>query len=542
MFSDPVVGNRFFGRADSLKVLSKRVDGLKDGFRQNIAVVGPKLIGKSSLVLHFLANFNQPNIIPIYIDMRANSFYQFIYKFLGAVLYHYLKKNNQARGEEFDLLKGQARSFIPKTVAVVQEIENCMKNSQFNLAYEKLLTLTSILKKESAISCIVILDEFHLLDTYKIKEPFLCLAKEIMIQKDTMYLLLSSQVSYAKKILANQLSLLFGNFEVIHLEPFDYDTCCRFLEKRFQHIHVSRHFKDFLIAFSERCPFYLDILSNKVVQKAKEFNRQEITPGLIGQAFNSLIYDSQGILNQYFSNLLTHNLNGADYANFLPILLSASTKGCRLNEISESTHRHPQVIARYTSYLLNKDLLGKSGVFYKMRDKIFRFWIRSVYQRKSQSLSADPATESKDFSKEIEDEISDFALAAKKKLIERIIDLFKSFRNEIIPVQNKSVKLWHFDQVQALRLGQVQEGVVARYKDRYWVCLIKKEGVNEAQVQEFIQYCKTAKYKVSKLIIIALKELDLNVRLAALEKKIWIWHLDDLNVILDLYGHQQIVC
>ena len=55
MFSDPVVGNRFFGRTESLKVLAKRVDGLKDGFRQNIAVVGPKLIGKSSLVLHFFS-------------------------------------------------------------------------------------------------------------------------------------------------------------------------------------------------------------------------------------------------------------------------------------------------------------------------------------------------------------------------------------------------------------------------------------------------------------------------------------------------------
>ena len=94
MFSDPVVGNKFFGRSETLGLFSKRVGGLKDGYRQNIAIVGPKLIGKSSLILHFFSNFNHPKIIPIYIDLRPNSFNHFIYKFLGALLYQYLKNKN----------------------------------------------------------------------------------------------------------------------------------------------------------------------------------------------------------------------------------------------------------------------------------------------------------------------------------------------------------------------------------------------------------------------------------------------------------------
>ncbi|NQT00118.1 MAG: ATP-binding protein, partial [Candidatus Omnitrophica bacterium] len=88
MFSDPVVGNKFFGRKDTLDLVEKRVDGLKEGFRQNIAILGPKLIGKSSLILHFLSCFNHPQVIPIYIDLRPNAFHHFIYKFLGGLLYH----------------------------------------------------------------------------------------------------------------------------------------------------------------------------------------------------------------------------------------------------------------------------------------------------------------------------------------------------------------------------------------------------------------------------------------------------------------------
>ncbi|MBL7091876.1 MAG: ATP-binding protein [Candidatus Omnitrophica bacterium] len=541
MFSDPVVGNKFFGRTETLGLFSKRVGGFKDGYRQNIAILGPKLIGKSSLILHFFSNFNHPKIIPIYIDLRPNSFNHFIYKFLGALLYHYLKNKNFEAGVEFETLKDSAQKSIPKTVELIRTVESDVKNLQFERAYESLLSLTAVLKRESGISCIVILDEFHLLDTYKMQSPFLGLAKEIMMQKDTMYIFASSQISYAKKIFANELSLLFGNFEIIRLEPFDHLTCCKFLEKRFQDINLARNLRDFLITFSEGRPFYLDILSNKLVEKAKEFNKADVTRALIAEAFNSLIYDSKGILNQYFTTLLSHNLNGADYSNFIPILLSASNRGRRLADISKTTNRQPRVTSKQINSLLDKDLLSKVGTFYRIQDKIFRFWLKSVYRRKSLSLTADPASESKNFSKEIEDRVWEFSRETKKGATERIIGLFKSFKNEIIMIQNKLFKLWCFEEVHPCPRAELQDCIIARYKDGYWVCLIRKEEISETQIQEFSHYCKKSRYKIRKAIIIVFKELDLNVRLAALEKKIWIWTLSDLNLILDLYGKEQIV-
>lgn len=541
MFSDPIVGDEFFGRADVLSLCSKRVNGLKDGYRQNIAIIGPKLIGKSSFILHFFSNFKHPAVLPIYIDLWPNSFKHFIYKFLGALLYQYLKNKNLTVSEDLDLLKGYARNSIPKTIEAVEEVERGVRDLQLEEAYEGLLRTTSVLKEETGLCCIVILDEFHLLDTYKIKEPFSSFAKEIMMQRDTMYILISSQISYAKGILANQLSLLFGNFETIHLRPFDYTTSCKFLEKRFRDISLPTSLRDFLIAFSEGHPFYLDILSKKIKEKSKEFNKGQISPSFFSRALNSLIYDSQGILNQYFTNLLSHNLNGADYSGFLPILLAASERGARLSDIAGSRDRQSRIISRQINYLLDKDLLSKVGVFYRIQDKIFRFWLRSVYQRKSLSLTADPATESRDFSKEIEEDIQNFSRETKKKLAERVVELFKSFRNEILMFQNKSFKFCHFEEVRSQPLGNSQECIVARYKDGYWLGLVKEEKASEVQIQEFHYYCRTSKYKIRRAIIISPEELELNARLLALEKKFWIWSLSDLNLLLDLYGKQQIV-
>lgn len=542
MFSDPVVGEKFFGRKESLDLLAKRVSGLKDGFRQNIAILGPKLIGKSSLILHFSSTFNHPQIIPIYIDLRPNSFHHFVFKFLSALLYHYLKNKNLKVFEELDSLKRHAQDYIPKTVETIRAIESNLHNLQFGKAYETLLNLTAVLKGESGISSIVILDDFHLLNTYKVQTPFAYLAKEIMMQKDTMYILISSQINYAKRVLANELSLLFGNFEIVHLEHFDYITSCKFLEKRFQNISLSKNLQDFLIDFSKGHPFYLDIIGNKLLEKTKQLDRAEVTGDLIGQAFNSLIYDSKGILNQYFTSLLSHNLNGADYANFIPILLSASERGCKLSDISKLAKRKPQVIAKQINYLLDKDLLNKVGVFYRIQDRLFRFWLKSAYQRKRLSLASDPTVESKEFSKEIEEGVLKFSHETKIRLTERIIDLFKSFNNEVIMIQNKLFKFWHLEEVRPWSKQNSHESIIARYKQGYWICWIKKDEIDEAQLAQFIHLCKKSKYKIHKTIVIALEELDLNVRLMALENKVWIWTLADLNLILDLYGKQQLVC
>ncbi|MBN3038828.1 MAG: ATP-binding protein [Candidatus Omnitrophica bacterium] len=541
MFSDPVVGDKFFGREETLKLLTKRANGLKDGYRQNIAILGPKLIGKSSVILEFLTHFTDSNIIPIYLDLRRNSFSHFLYKFIGAVLYHYLKNKNLTAQEDLLSLKNSAEKHIPKTVATIQLIEDDFKGGRLDAAYEKLLPLTAILKQESGLSSIVILDGFHFLDTFKIKNHFSKFAQEIMTQKDTMYILASSQISYAKKVLANELSLLFGNFEIINLAPFDYSTCCDFLEKRLEGITLAQDYKDFLIAFSEGHPFYLDIISGKLKEKTKEGNQKEISNELISQAMNSVMYDSKGILNQYFTSLLTHNLNGADYSNFLPILLSASEKGCRLQDISELAKRKSKVITKQINSLVEKDLLAKIGVFYRIQDKIFRYWLRSVYQRKRSSLAADPATESDGFCKDIEEEISRFTQQACLELTQRVMDLFKSFRNEMVTIQNKRFRFWHFKEVRLWNKAELKDCIIARYSEGYWACIVRKDDVSESEIQEFSDCCRSSKQKVKKTIIISCKELDLNVRLMALEKKIWIWSLSDLNTVLDLYGKQPIV-
>ena len=56
---------QFYGRKETLELLKRRVLDLKEGYRQNIAFLGDRHIGKSSLLMKFIADMDEENIIQI---------------------------------------------------------------------------------------------------------------------------------------------------------------------------------------------------------------------------------------------------------------------------------------------------------------------------------------------------------------------------------------------------------------------------------------------------------------------------------------------
>ena len=64
MFSDPVAGSEFFAREQILDTLRKRVEAFKNGYRQNVALIGHQHLGKTSVLHQFLYGFREPSILP----------------------------------------------------------------------------------------------------------------------------------------------------------------------------------------------------------------------------------------------------------------------------------------------------------------------------------------------------------------------------------------------------------------------------------------------------------------------------------------------
>src|SRR5438270_11853435 len=103
----------FFGRRQCLDVLNKRVRGLKDGYRQNLALLGSRHVGKTALIKRFISDFDDKDVIILYLDLESRDFNYFVQQFSKGLLYHFLKNQSLPLQEDIKLLCESCRLSIP---------------------------------------------------------------------------------------------------------------------------------------------------------------------------------------------------------------------------------------------------------------------------------------------------------------------------------------------------------------------------------------------------------------------------------------------
>ena len=205
----------------NLNLLKRRVLDLKEGYRQNVALLGNRFVGKTFVLQKFLAELDDENIVAIYLDLDNKDFNFFFFRFVGSLLYNFSKISKLPLFDDLQLLMENARTLIPQTIDEIKKIQLLLSDDRCEEAYRELIALPEIFSSETGKFCVIIMDEFQNLQELEIPNVFQELGKKIMTQKRSIYIVSSSYPTAAKQILSEKLSLLFGNFEMIEMEPFD---------------------------------------------------------------------------------------------------------------------------------------------------------------------------------------------------------------------------------------------------------------------------------------------------------------------------------
>ena len=546
MFSDPVVGENFFGRQSIIDLILKRANALKSGYRQNIAIIGHQHLGKTSVLRHFLHVFHDPDVLCIYVEIKIQALDYFVEQFIRSLLYQWLSQSRSISATESLLgLADNAAPSIPLTVQRVHEIMQLLKQRHPEEAYSKLFELTSIIKRETGKHCIVILDEFHRLGEFGVKNAFSDFGKRIMVQKDTMYLLSSSSFSASRKILAEKLSLLFGNFERVYLAPFDFETSFHFLEKKISPETIPENLKYFLVAFTDGHPFFLDTIANRLAECSRLKNEEVISKQTVAEVLYKLFYESQGVLNQFFLKIITPWTRSDSRGSHILILAGMAKGVNKLKDISLLIRRNQRETSRQIEALIEQELIVKTGVFYRFHNKIFKFWLREVYEKKELSLLGFSGGAA-EFTQRIHEMIEENDELIKMDVTDRVLGLFSQFKNEIIDFGEKKRKLPHFTEFikstgEPHGLRGSSRSVIARGHGRCWVCKIVEEKANEKEVLALVQDETYDKRGVNTKVLVALNGTDENAKLLAKEEKVLTLGLSRLNMLMDLFGKSPLV-
>jgi len=529
-----MIKDRFFDREYYISVLEKRVSGLLEGYRQNIAIIGDELVGKTSIICKFLNRFYEPRVVTLYLELRLESLDSFARRFSGTLLYNFLAKSDYAIKEDLDFLMKKSERFIPKTVEKIRQILADTERRKRNNVFTELFSLCESIHQETGKYCLVILDEFHNLEEMGSKSLYREWSKLLLSQKSTMYVIISSMKFKARTILSKNLSLLFGNFEVINVEPFDIKTSEEYLDKKLQSSGLESAFKDFLVHFTGGFPFYLEVVSESLLKHSQN---------KLAEILENLLFDSSGILNQRFSNYLKR-FQGASHSNdYISILHLVASGRNKVKDIAHMLKKQMSELNLRINKLLELDTLARTGDFLKINDRVFGFWLKFVYQERLHSLTFDAKNQKERFRRKLEEMMDEFYRSAQRPVIDRTTEILRLFENEVIQVEKKKIRLSHFREIKPLefRNRRLKAGIIGRSSESLWIMGFKDEQLNEEDIAEFARECRKYRHKLQRKIIVTLKDIDANTRLRAMEEKIWTWDVNSLNQMMDLYSKPWVV-
>jgi len=525
----------FFDRRHYLDLLEKRITGLKDGYRQNVAFIGDELVGKTSIVFKFLSRFFDAGIVTVYVEIRPEKFPVFVKRFLGVLLYSF-HSNAGTTGlkEDFDYLLEKTEAIAPRTAEKIRALTREIENRKRDNVFSELLSLCDILHQETNKYFVIFFDEFHNLETLGSKDIFAEWSRVLIAQKHVLYVILSSMKTRAHNILSKHLCLLFGNFEIVSVEPFGPAATEEYLAQNLRVLSINKGTRDFLAHLTGGSPFYLHVISDALLKSP--------SMGIV-DVLDELLFSPAGVLNQKFTSCLKRlqdDAHGRDLASALFLISNGQNK---IRDISQITHKPSGEVKSLLTCLFDSEVINRSGDFLRINDRVFSFWLKFVYQQKMNSLTFDAKNQNLQFRKKLESIIQEYLAHSNKSILERTADLLKLFEDESIQIEKKKLKLNRFREIKPLEFNAhgIKEGLVCRSTDSLWLIGFNHDSLTEDDISFFSKECKKYKQKLQRKIIISCKDIDPNSKLRALEEKVWTWDLQNLNQIMDAFLKPRVI-
>lgn len=537
--SDTDLEKNFFGRTDVLDLLKKRVIDLKEGCRQNVALLGNQHVGKSAVLHKFLSNLDEEDVIAIYLDLENKDFNYFFKKFTGSLLYNFSRNHRLPLHDDLNLLLESTKEFIPQTVQVIRKIQKDFAHGKLSASFLGLLTLPEIFTNETGKFCILLLDEFQNLEEFGVPHVFQNLGKKIMTQKRCFYIVSSSFKGAAKKILSEKLSLLFGNFETIDIDTFDVQTSQQFVKHSLKDVKIGSQLCSFLTDFTGGHPLYLNLICRELINLSAIHKQCEIYLPLLSQAIENTIFDRWGVISRHLELVVNELCSGKGNRVTSSILISLANGKYKIDDIVQDAGVKKNQITQRITQLIELGVIAKNGNFHYLNDKLFKYWMKYVYQRRLRDVELAPDKQRQQFQEEFKAGVEDFNVTTRQDFSSRIIDLLYCFDNEALNLNGRKYKLPAFRDIISLKFrnesGKYVDVIKASTEDAVWFVVSKREHVGESDVNTILREIKRTESRSAKCLIVSLTDLDENTRLKALQERFWIWNEQELNTLVTLF-------
>jgi len=367
----------FIGRDEEVNMI--KLDLLSSA--QNNVIIGPRRIGKTSL-LRNLKNNVQDKVIFAYINCRKiTSLADFFRQTTGSLITAYEEKH-KIKGivKKFsDVFKGKitaATRSISEIGGSIEYIGNVYLRFRENEIDEKELISETFefienLSKELNEPIIIALDEFQELSKFN-GNIFNMLKSHMDSQPNVRYIFSGSSVSLLHDVFLKPDSPLYLMAARIQLEPIKKKDVDDYIRSRLktQNITISEPALDSIYEYTAGYPFYFQKIGFLLYQIAVIGKKRNIDINDVESAFSSMLNEFDSEFESRYSTKFSRQQQ-----DILKYLSQNKTK--RLTEISDDMQTPASSLTTsmkdlYNTMTVDKPKEGTYGIM----DNVFRLWIK----------------------------------------------------------------------------------------------------------------------------------------------------------------------
>ena len=369
----PVIGEYFVDREDELHRLQTLVTGVQTGASSNIALIGLRRTGKTS-ILENLEVLLKPNVklIPVIANCYGIATKSRLAKVLvdKTIESYVCKTGDNAFLKRIKKAIGEVAKSAVERISEVKFAEFSLKlqdkNTEEDTLLEEALHYIEALALEKDVFFVVMLDEFQ--DVIRWGDDTLKRIRTVVqSQKKVCYVLSGSATSIMRDLVYKQQSPFYRQLVEIPIKKLDKSTTFDFLKRRFTcaKMEASDSVIAKIVALSDGYPDYMQRLGLELYLSIG--HGHSIAEEQVDKAYENMVVSLDGEFDNYFSNFSPLERE---------ILVALAIGKIQPSEVARAVRKPIFNISKTLTTLMNYSIIEKpmKGQ-YRITDPILADWL-----------------------------------------------------------------------------------------------------------------------------------------------------------------------
>lgn len=376
----PVVGREFRDRTSQLARLAASVEKLRGGSPHWLALLGPRKVGKTSLLLETARRFGDSVVfaildvfdhVPVTEEVLRSMVLRVVERVFAAECGQSLEATIDPDAYRAALAGAPRFAKLP---ADLRQLLLGLKELELTaLTTASLLQVPERLAEKLDLFIVVAIDEFQELAELRVGRP----AAEVLPMlrsawqkhRRVAYVVSGSARSLMTDLVASQRSPFFGHFELLEVGEFEHDDAIALLvDSAVPGRRVSPQLAEKAVATLGGNPFYLQLLGEQLAGFAAPLDDEAFK-----EALSRLLFHRTGRLSLFFEGELARVVGRS--AASLALLEQLSRGAARPVELQRATRLSSSSVVNYLARLGDVVRVRADG-HWELSDRVMALWLR----------------------------------------------------------------------------------------------------------------------------------------------------------------------